>query len=431
MHMPHKLRTCLIFFFLFHGIAFSAIRASVFAEEITLTLDEAIAIALRDNRNIRLQAQDIERTKAQLENSKSDRWPTLTFSATEQHDKGYYPADISSTVTQTSIRQYLYKGGSITNAIAKGTYDVQAANAASARMRNDIVLSVTKTFCAALLAQEYVVLNKAILENTQKHLDSIRARYAKGQASENDVLQLIKSLEDVKSVFEGSESQLLVLEATLRNNLFLGDDVRIAIRGALAYEPRDLSYDEGFLQALSNRPEIREYEAKENANKKSVEIAKADGRPTIYASWDYYSRSHILSTATKNWNDNMVIGVTFSWPIFDGWGTKAKVDQAIADLKQAQILKERTIKDIALELKIAYMALKNAISRLHVAEAQIAWYENSTAAASEQYKKGLISELDVSDIDVGRAVAIFGKTQATYDYLIAHADFIKATGGVR
>jgi len=427
--MSRKLRTCLILF-LFHVIAFSAIRASVFAEEIALTLDEAIVIALRDNRSIRLQAQDIERAKAQLENSKSDRWPTLTFSATEQHDKGYYPADISSTVTQTSIRQYLYKGGSIMNSIDKANYDLQAAKAATARTRNDIILAVTKTFCATLLAQEYARLNKAIADNTILHLTFIQARYEKGQASENDLLQLKNSLENVKAVHEESVNQITALEEILRNLLFLTNDVIIKARGTLAYEPRDLLYDEGFLQALATRPEIKEYEAKEKANIRSVEIAKADGRPSVYASWDYYSRSHILSTASKNWNDNMVIGLTFSWPIFDGWGTKAKVDQAIADLKQTQILKEKLIKDIALELKNAYIALNDAVSKLRASEAQIAWYESSAATTAQQYNKGLTSQLDVADAMIGLDVARFNKIQATYDYLIAHANFVKATGGM-
>ncbi len=422
--------TAIIILFFFLTI-FCCPPPSAFAEELMLTLDEAITLALRDNRSIRLQAQDVARIKAQLASDKSELWPTLTFAGTQQYDKGYYPADMSSTITQTSIRQYLYKGGSITNQIEKTKYDMQAAQAITIKARHEIILTVTKTFCATLLAQEYARLNKAIMDNTQQHLEFVSARYQKGLASENDVLRLKNSLENVTVVYYESLDQVSSLKAILRNVLYLENDIVLSLTGALAYEPRDFLYDESFLEALAGRPEIKEFEARERSGIKAVEIAKADGRPTIHASWDYYSRSHILSTASKNWNDNMVIGVTFSWPVFDGWGTKAKVDQAIADLKQAQLLKEKTIKDIALELKQAYLILKGSMSRLQAVEAELAWYENSIKKVVAQYEKGEASQLDLSDAQIGRDISIFKKTQATYDYLVAHADFLKATGGLQ
>lgn len=206
--------------------------------------------------------------------------------------------------------------------------------------------------------------------------------------------------------------------------------LKIKPAAQLSYEPVEVAYDEAFLQALASRPEIRQYAAQTKADKKAIEIAKADNRPDIYASWDYYSRSTVSASTTKNWSDYNVIGLTFSWPIFDGWLTKAKVEQAIIDLKETQLTREKTIKDIALELKNAYLALKNALAKIAAVESDAKVYQDNLDSVERKYEEGIASVLDLNDADLKYAVSSFKKNEAVYDYIIAKGSFDKATGGI-
>jgi len=97
---------------------------------------------------------------------------------------------------------------------------------------------------------------------------------------------------------------------------------------------------------------------------------------------------------TRNWNDYNILGVTFSWPVFDGWRTKAKVEQAVIDLKQNQLLKEKAIKDIVLELKDAYLGLKDAIALIKSSQTDLKFYADNYRSVSEKYKQGELSLLD-------------------------------------
>jgi outer membrane protein TolC len=210
----------------------------------------------------------------------------------------------------------------------------------------------------------------------------------------------------------------------------LDKDTQIRPAAQFSYAPREIAYDEAFLKAMQARPEIRQYVAQTKADKKAIEIAKSDNRPNLYASWDYYSRSHVSATTTRSWNDYSIIGLTFTWPIFDGWATKAKVEQAIIDLKETQLLKEKTINDIALELKNAYLSLRDAISKIQATEAETKVYADNLSGINQKYKEGLASSLDQSDAGLKYAISLFNKKEAIYDYLIAKASFEKATGGI-
>lgn len=401
----------------------------VFAEEIALTLDEALNIAIRDNRDVLLKVEDVKKAKEKIREAQTGFYPSLSFTGNWSDTKGYYEKDdVSQNTTQTTLKEYLYKGGKTVNTIAQNKYKLTVSQALLDKTKIETALNVKKAFYTLLLATEFANVNKGILENTKEHLDVTKTRYENGQASESDVLQIKESLSSVEEAYGASLNQVEATSAILRNLLYLDKDVNITADAQFIYEPKEIAYDEAFLKAMEKRPEIKQYQAQENADKKVIEITKADNRPSIYASWDYYSRSHIAGTTTKGWNDHNVIGVTISWPIFDGWLTKSKVEQAIIDLKTTQLTKEKTTRDIALELKNAYLDLKNAITKIKSTRAQIDLYNNALQVLQDKYKAGIASSLDLNDATLSYDVSLFNQKQSIYDYILAKAKFDKAMG---
>ncbi len=400
------------------------------AEEQSLTLDEALSIALRDNRDILLKAADIKKAKEKIAEARSGLFPALSFTGTWTNTAGYYSEDLGQTGAQVALKQYLYKGNRTINTISQNKYKLEASQSLLDKAKLELVLNVKKAFFTLLLASEFADLNQGILENTQEHLNFIKERYKNGLASESDILNIEASLKNVWEAHQASLNQLEAGGALLNNLLYLKEDVRIKPNAQFSYEAKEIAYDEAFLRALSSRPEIKQYQAQMQADKKAVEIAKSDNRPSIYASWDYYSRSHASVAAAKGWNDHNIIGLTFSWPIFDGWLTKAKVEQAIIDLKETQLIKEKTVKDIALELKTAYLSLKNALAKLKSVEASLILYKDNLSAVEEKYRQGQVSLLDKNDTDLQYRISMFNKKQAIYDYIIAKSSFDKAIGGL-
>ena len=400
-------------------------------ELIPLTLEEAEALALRDNRDILLKAEDVSKAKAKLAEAVSGLSPTLSFTGGWTDTRGYYSKDIGQTSTQFTLKQPIYKGGKVINTILYDKEGIKIAQAILDKTRLETVLNLKKGFYTLLLAQEFTDLNKAILENTQAHLELIKARYQNGEASQSDLLNIQASLEIVRQAYEESLNQVSAAQGVLNNLLYLDKETKIKPQGEFIYEPKELVFDEAFLKAMSNRPEIKQFQAQEKASKRAIEIAKADGRPSIYASWDYYSKSHIptLGGLAKNWNDQNIIGLTFSWPIFDGFATKAKVDQAIVDLKEARLLKEKTVADIALELKTAYLDFQTAIARIRAEQAQLDLYKDTLSSSEQKYLTGELSSLDLDDTALKYAIASFNIKDAVYDYVLSKAKFDKATGG--
>jgi outer membrane protein TolC len=293
-----------------------------------------------------------------------------------------------------------------------------------------MVLNVKKSFYTLLLANRYAVLNRGILNNTLQHLEMMEVRYRNGEVSESDILKIISSTDSVKQAYNAALNQIAATQALLNNYLYLDKDVEIVPKGEFAYREEDIAYDSALLEALRLRPEIRQYENEKLASERYIEVVRADQRPNIYASWDYYSRSHGAAGTSKNWNDYNIIGITFSWPVFDGGLTRSKIEQANVDLRETQIIKEKTGRDIALELKNAYLSLRDAISKINAAESDVKVYNNNLLTVKQKFKEGIASLLDMQDAVLKYSISRFNKTQAVYDYVIAKTNFDKAMGTI-
>ncbi|MFH0827655.1 MAG: TolC family protein [Candidatus Omnitrophota bacterium] len=416
-------------FYLISAFFFFTPFISLRAEEISLTLDEAVSLALRDNRDILLKSEDVKIAQAKINEARAGLFPAFTVGGGWSDTRSLYAKDVSGFSSQAGAKQVIYSGGRVINSIKAGEYGYIAAEAALDKTRQEIILSVKKTFYTLFLSDKLLQLNKAIVDNTREHLDFIAARFSAGESSESEVIRMRFSLAGVAQSYEVSVSQLDSARALLNNLLFLDKETIIKAVGEFVYEPKEIAYDEAFLKALSTRPEIRLAEAQKNAAEKKIGIAKSAGRPQVYAAWDYYSNSHQAAGTTKNWNDYNLIGISVSWPIFDGKLAVSKVEQAIIDLKEAQLLKEKTQKDIALELKNAYFGLKDAAGKVKLAAEQIKVYKDNLSVMEEKYKAGIASELDLRDGQLSCAVALFSQSQSYYDYAIAKVEFEKATGG--
>ena len=404
------------------------------AEEISLTLEEAITLSLRENPEVLLKQEEVKKAKAKIAESRAEFFPTVSFTGSWTQNQGYYPQDLSQTTTQTTLKQYLYQGGKTINTLKYNGYNLEVVEALLDKTKLETVAKVEKAFYTCILANKFSVLNKKILKNTNQHLKFLEERYKNGQSSKSDILKIKESLAQVEQAYQAALNQSESALALLKNLLSLDEEVKIKPLGQFSFQPKEVSYDEAIIKALSERPEIKQYEAQSQADKKAIEITKADGRPSVYASWDYYSRSHVATSTTsiaKDWNDYNVVGITFSWPIFDGWQTKAKLEQAIIDLKETQILKDKMIQNIALELKNAYLDLKNTFLKVKSTQVELDLYKDTLSVSKEQHRFGILSYLDLSDAILAYQVSLFNQKQAIYDYIMAKSNFNKATGGIQ
>jgi outer membrane protein TolC len=417
-----------LFLILFLGFFCPLARAA--QEAVVLDKDEALALALRNNPEVRLQAEEVKKAKEKILEHKTDFLPNVTAAVSRAQTRGYFSKDVAATNAQISLIQYLYRGGYTTNNIAFARETLASEEALLDATKLEIAFRAYRAFYTVLLAQEFAALNKGILENTKAHQALIAERYKAGEASQYDMLTMEEARARVEETYQSSLNAVASSAALLKNILCVDEGMRLSCAGGFVYTPHDEAYDRILLESFASRPEIRQYEAQIRASKKLVEVNKAATRPQVYASWDYYSKSHNTLSGSKGWNDYNAIGVTVSWPIFDGFSARTKVAQALIDVQEAQLAGEKIRKDIALEVKNAYLDLQNAVAALATHQTRLRQYQDALKTTEAHYARGIASSLALDDARLAYRIETFNVTQAIYDCIIATATLEKAQGGL-
>src|SRR3989338_6082107 len=116
--------------------AFCAERAVV------LGLDEAIAIALRDNREILLDQEELAKAGHKIQEAKSAYLPEVKIASGSTYTRGLYRKDINSYSFQAGLKQYLYQGGKAANTLKQAKYEQQAQEAALEKNRAAVIRDV-------------------------------------------------------------------------------------------------------------------------------------------------------------------------------------------------------------------------------------------------------------------------------------------------
>ncbi len=98
-------------------------------EKIVLRLDEAITIALRDNRDILLDEEKLSQAKLNIEESRAAFLPEATLGGTAADTRGLYRKDVISYSFTAGLKQYIYKGGKSRNTLKESRYKKEAQEA--------------------------------------------------------------------------------------------------------------------------------------------------------------------------------------------------------------------------------------------------------------------------------------------------------------
>ena len=216
----------------------------------------------------------------------------------------------------------------------------------------DINLKAVDLYFNLMLASRNLSVSESNYANTSRMLDIAGRRLSLGTVTRDDYLQLeLRMLNDSISI---NENRVELSKARMELNSLLGLDESYEIVPVLDEELPDIIID--YNQVLEKSGSNSSFELGGEINmlnaEAAVEQAKADRGITMQlnATFGLTNTSDDLPAVYKNLLDQEVLGLTFSFPIFD-WGQgrgKVKKAEAAADVIRAAVEQERNDRRITL-----------------------------------------------------------------------------------
>lgn len=392
----------------------------VFADPLELSLQDSVSLALKNNPTIQIANVDRQKSELGLDQAKAGRLPSLSLGSNYSVKDG----NAADSSVSNSLRMSLpiYTGGKLEGQIDQAEKNVKAADLSVEKAKQQLVLDATTAYFNALETNNLANVNQEMVNNLQTHLNNVRAKYEVGVVAKSDVLRSEVELANAQQNLIKAQNNYEVAKSNL-TNIIKVDNEDVRLKEELQYVAYGRTLEESLDLAEKNRPDIAQAELNVKVADTGVDIARSGKKPSVSAS------------ASTGWNDSLLpsdsnwsVGVSASWNIFDGNITNSQIKSAEASVDKAKLQAQQIKDDARQEVRQSYLGMKEAEKRLQTTEIAANKANEDLYIATEKYKAGAGTNLDVIDAQLALTQAKTNHIQALYDFNVNKAKLDKAIG---
>lgn len=413
----------------------------------SMTLDQAITLALKNNHAIRIARLEVEKSDYEISAAKTSRLPSLhaysLFSGNLATNEVKIP-NLENTVfpglgpffsLNVERRPTALIGASVIEPLTQQyriglqiKFERVSRDLAQARLRqqqNETIDQVKKAYYAVLQTQSGLTSVQEALKS-YRELDKITGDYVVQQvALKADQLTVKTRLARVQYEELELTSRLATQKEQL--NSLMGRDVVAAFE--VAGTPEFVSFDTDLTEArkvaLEKRPELQQARLQIQQATLDRRIKKSHYVPDVSAGFTYLTARNFSDAVPKNFAN---VGVAVTWEVFD-WGRKKNelagkdkaIEQAKAGLSESEDKILIDVGDKLRKLQLAGQAVR--VARLSEDAAK-----ENLRVSTGRYKFQTVLLSDVLQSQASLAEASHDYQQALLAFWTAKAEFEKALG---
>jgi outer membrane protein TolC len=420
----------------------------------TLTLDQAIQIALKNNREAKNARLEIDKANDKLDAYRTRRLPSFKVSSLVSQplssfdttfEKGVFgtyegigPVPAENTVITSStnttglivsqITQPLTQLRRIGLQIKQQELGVEISETQLRGKEQALVNDVKRVYYAILQTEN---ATRAAEESVKlyRELDRVTGEYVTQQVA------LKTDLMDVQHRVAKAEYEVLTLTNALSEqkeqlNHLLGRDVRTEFDLNDAAETaqatmRETDLVEARKRALEQRPEIREARLRLRQATLDKRAKKSEFIPDVSLTF-----SHAAAFNYSNFVPRSVtgIGVQVEWEVFD-WGRKKnEVAEKTHAVSQADNNLAETESQVVMEVNSKFRTLQETCQLIRIAKLAQSTARENVKIAAYKYRLEAVLFKDVLQAQTTLANANYDYQKALLSFWTAKADFEKAIG---
>ena len=429
----------------FITFALTSVAQSAEQPTLTLTLEQALEIALSESPTIKVAEQEIEIKRYAKQETYSSLYPRFDLTAQYQRvlAKQTMSMDLGGQTQTIKVgSDNSFNGGvaasmPVVNAqlwesLKISVADVVLAVEKARSSQIDMIEQVSRAYFSVLLAKESLVVYQRVYDNAVENNKNIKMRYDVGSVSEFDYVSSNVSVQSaIPNLIEAQNSVVLAL---WQLKALLGIDLKknIDVAGSLMDYEAQMNYAHTLDQLdLSNNSTLKQLGIQENMLESALKISKLANVPTLSINAAY------LYTALGNdgkffqakaWNPYSYAGVQLNIPIFAGGQRRAAIKQATINLSNLQLQRENAERQLQVAVVQSLNNMQTSVKKFSAAAATVSQAQRGYDIAVKRYEVGRGTLVDVDNSQLQLTQAELGRNSAVYNFLVSKIALDKILG---
>jgi outer membrane protein len=404
--------------------------ASTRAPSDTITFDEAISIALRQNAVLK-QSENASMLAGTVVSSRKQAFlPTLSLSTntaqtvgrTFNQSEGAVVTQTTSTLnTGVSSSVTLFDGMRNVTALRAAQLDQTASSSDLARARQTTVFTVASDFLALVKAQEQLRVQRENLVALEAQEAQIDKFVQAGTRAISDLYQQQAATASARSSVVSAQRDVELGKIGLMQTLTL--DPRGTYQFATPAVATDatsetIQLDSLLERAFAHRTDLAAEQSRVSSAGQTVKGASGAKLPTVSLSVGYntaFSSATDLGLVDQlNQRRGGSIGIGVSFPLFDRGATNIATQQARLQEDNARLSLENQRQAVGLEVRRAYLDYETARQQLTATQAQQKAADLAVTTTQKRYELGSSTLLELTQARAAQLQAASAVVSARY-----------------
>jgi outer membrane protein TolC len=390
------------------------LSAGVSGTERAVTLNESVAIALKDNHELKafgyaLGAEGenvgIARSALLPHLSFEERFmrtnnPTAIFSAklnqrrfTQQDfaiDSLNDPRAINDFQSSLALEQIIFSGKAMIG-LDMSKIQRDARGEELLRRKQEIVFQIIKTFLSVQTAKQYVQASMQAVKDAEEHRRIAQLRYDSELGLYSDMLRGSTAADAANQGLVAAQTNLEVAKRALGLLMGMSESVDVT-DDAVAIPQRTLGV---YVQSSSERNDLRAMEHYLDNARKNISLAGAGYLPEIGVGGAYQRNDHRLPFGGEG--DSWTVQAFLRWNLFDGLKREHERSKAKLKVSETEELLASLRKAISFKVYEAYLNAEEARKTEELAASALRSAEEGKRLVEIRYKNSLAPIVDLLD----------------------------------
>ena len=293
---------------------------------------------------------------------------------------------------------------------------------AARQSRQNLVDQVKSAYYGLLLAQDSRIVIQESYDMARLTHETYVKQAAAGAASDYDVLRTSVAVKNIEP--EIIQADIAIRQARLQLLVLMGVDSAFEFEAATKLADYEKTmYDEVFaLEAdYSNNADLRLLDIDTKLLQQQVAMKKLAFVPTLAlsANYNWTSMSNGSPVSGFRWSPYSMVGLTLSVPLYHGGSRWNSLKAATIQANEMKWQRQNLERSIAMQTEIAIENIKLNVKQIASSSESVAEADRAHTIMEKSFEIGAASYLDLRDSELSLTRARLAYYQAIYNYLVA------------
>lgn len=434
------------------------------SDTLVLSLDRCIEIALSDNPTIKVADMEITRTDYSKKEVLGQLFPTISFGGSysrtlakqtmymnmdgfggmggdEPEGDEEAPAEdspmsrggggngikvgldnsyqVGFNASMPLIAPQLWKSLKLSD--TQILQNIESARAS----RLSLVNQVKNAYYTLLLAMDSRDVIQESYDMARFTADLYARQFELGAATKYDVLRTEVAVKNIEP--ELSQAEISIKQARLQLLVLMGMDAFIPVKPDVTlsrYESTMYEQALGLTRDISGNTDLKMLDLQTRSLNDALSIQKASWYPTLSltASYNWTSMNNGTPFSNLRWNPYSMVGVTLSFPLFEGGQRYYKVKQAQVQVNEMAFQRENLERALRMQVDVSIDNINTNVKQIASCSESVKQAEVAHDIVKQSFEIGAATYLQLRDGELALTQARLAYYQAIYNYLVANSE---------